>query len=168
MIAKRWKDKKTLKLAIKICLFLVISSIPFISITQMIGIDTFLDSFENSEYYHCFKDEVGLYAANTIDKDYLLIQESRHPDFSAEKNDYIIYLTNDNELACNRVYHVSSIGKIKRYHTQDKKFIGHHVLENQVLGKVIKVVDENIWNSISISIWEISIQNLNIRALIAE
>jgi len=134
----------------------------------MIGIDTFLDSFENSEYYLCFQDEDGLYATNTNDKEYVIIQESRHPDFSAGKNDYILYLTNDNELACNRVYHVSSIGTFKRYHTQDMESIGHHVLENQVLGKVIKVVDDNIWNSISISVWEISIHNLNIRALITE
>ena len=79
-----------------------------------------------------------------------------------------IYLTNNNELACNRVYHVSSIGTFKRYHTQDIESIGHHVLENQVLGKVIKVVDDNIWNSISISIWEISINNINVRALFTE
>jgi len=134
----------------------------------MIGIDTFLDSFENSEYYLCLQDEDGLYATNTNDRDYVIIQESSHPDFSAEKNDYIIYLTNDNELACNQVYHVSRIGTNKRYHTQDKESIGHHVFENQVLGKVIKVLDDNIWNSISISIWDISINNLNIRALFSK
>jgi hypothetical protein len=168
MSLKRWNGKKTLKLAIKFSLFLIIASIPFISITQMIGMDAFLDSFENSEYYLCFQDEYGLYATNTNEKEYVIIQGSSHPDFSAGKDDYIIYLTNDNELACNRVYHVSSIGTFKRYHTQDMESIGHHVLENQVIGKVIKVVDDNIWNSIAISIWEISIDKLNIRALIAE
>ena len=165
MILKRWINKKNLLLATKFCVFLVIASIPFISISQMIGIDTFLDSFENSEYYLCFQDEDGLYATNTNDKDYVIIQESSHPGFSAEKNDFIIYLTNDNELSCSRIYHITSIGTTKRYHTQDKESIGHHVLENQVLGKIIKVVDDNILNSISISVWEISINNLNIRAL---
>lgn len=168
MPLKRCIDKNTLKLAIKFCIFLIIASIPFISTTQMLGIDTFLDSFENSNHYLCVQDKDGLYATNTNDKEYIIIQESSHPDFSAEKNDYIIYLTENNELACNQVYHVSSIGTFKRYHIQDTGSIGHHVLENQVIGKVIKVLDENIWNSISISIWEISINNLNIRALIAE
>jgi hypothetical protein len=167
MTLKRWIDKKNLLLATKFCVFLVIASIPFISISQMIGIDTFLDSFENSKHYLCFQNDDGLYAINTNEKDYVIIQESKHPDFSAEKNDYIIYLTNDNELACSRVYHISSIGTNKRYHTQDKESIGHHVFENQVLGKVIKVVDDNIWNSISISFWEISINSLNIRAFIS-
>ena len=168
MTFKRWIDKKTLKLAIKSCLFLIIASIPFVSITQIIGMDTFLDSFENCDYYLCFKDEDGLYATNINDKEYVIIQESSHPDFSAGKNDYIIYLTNDNELTCNRIYHVSSIGTFKRYHVQEMGSIGHYVLENQVIGKVIRVVDENIWNLIFISVWEISIHNLNIRALIAE
>jgi hypothetical protein len=168
MMVKRWIDKKTLKLSIKFSLFLVIASIPFVSITQMIGIDTFLDSFENSDYYLCFKDEDGVYATNTNEKDYVIIQESSHPDFSAGKDDYIIYLTKDNELNCNRIYHVTSIGTFKKYHVQDNSFIGHYVLENQVLGKVIRAVDENIWNSIFISVWEISIHNLNIRALITD
>jgi hypothetical protein len=167
MTFKRWIDKKILTLAIKFCLFLLIVSIPFISISQMIGIDTFLDSFENSEYYLCLQDDNGLYAINKHEKDYVIIQQSKHPHFSAEKNDYIIYFTNDNELTCRRVYHISCIGTNKRYHTQDKESIGHHVLENQVLGKIIKVVDDNILNSISISIWEISINNLNIRDLIS-
>jgi hypothetical protein len=167
MSLKRWTDKKTITLAIKFCLFLVLASIPFISISQMIGIDTFLDSFENSEYYLCLQDDDGLYAINNNEKDFVIIQESKHPDFSAEKNDYIIYLTNDNELVCSRVYHISCIGTNKRYHTQDKESIGQHVLENQVLGKVIGLVDDNILNSISISLWEISINNLNIRALIS-
>ena len=134
----------------------------------MIGLEIFLDSFENSDYYLCFKDEDGLYATNINEKEYIIIQESSHPDFSADINDYIIYLTNDNELTCNRIYHVSSIGTFKRYHVKDMGSIGHHVLENQVLGKVIKIVDENILNSIFISVWEISIHNLNIRALITE
>ena len=165
MTLKRWKAKKTLLRTIKFCLFILITSLPFISITQTIGVETFLDSFENSEYYLCFQDDDGIYATNSDDNMYMIIQKSNHPDFSADKEDLIIYLTNDDEIACSQVYHVSSIGTIKRYNIQDKESIGHYVLENQVLGKIIKTVDNNIWNSISISIWEISINNLNIEEI---
>lgn len=168
MTLKRWKDKRTLKIIIKFCLFVTIASLPFISITQKIGLETFLDSFENSEYYFCFQDEEGLYGAYTKDNEYVIVQGSRHPDFTVSKDDFIIYSTDKDEIVCNRVYRIRSIGTIKKYQTLDQKSFSQYVLENQVLGRVVKVVDNNLWNSISITLWEISINSLNIRAILTE
>ena len=37
--------------------------------------------------------------------------------------------------------------------------------ETSVVGKVVGVIDNNIWNSLSLKTWDMSINNLNIRAL---
>lgn len=39
------------------------------------------------------------------------------------------------------------------------------IYENQIIGKVIGNVDNNLWNTISMKIWDISIHNLNVKAL---
>jgi hypothetical protein len=40
--------------------------------------------------------------------------------------------------------------------------------KSQVVGKIINIIDGNIWNSISIKMWETSINTLNIGAILAE
>lgn len=168
MSLKRWIKDRKLKTAIKLCVFLTVASLPFISATQIVGLDTFLDSFENPDHYMCIENDDGIFATKSGNKEYIIIQMSSHPDFSIQKNNHIIYFTNDEEIVCSQVYHISSIGEIQRYHIKDDEKVGRHILENQVVGKIIKTVDDNIWNSISITIWETSINNLNIRALLTE
>ena len=159
--------KKVLKDIIKICVFIALANLPFITITQLIGMDTFLDSFENPEHYHYVQNSEFSMEPNTKDEDYTLLQISSHPTFTIEKGDIILYCKNDGETACHRVHHVNYIGSIKRYHTKDdNNHLGDEpVYENQIIGKVISDVDNNLWNTISMKIWDISIHNLNVRAL---
>jgi len=168
MSLKRWIKNRKIKTAIKLCLFLTLASLPFISATQIVGLETFLDSFENHDHYLCIQNEGGIFGTKSSNNEYVIVQMSSHPEFAIQKNDHIIYITNDEEIVCAQVYYISSIGEIQRYHVINNENVGGYILENQVVGKVIKTVDDNIWNSISITIWEISINNLNIRALFAE
>ena len=168
MSLKRWMKDRKFRTATKLCLFLTIASLPFISVTQIIGLETFLDSFENPDHYICIQNNDGFFATQSGNKEYIIIQMSSHPDFTIQKNDYIIYFTNDEEIACSQVYHISSIGATKRYHVMDSQNVGRYIFEKQLIGKVIKTVDDNIWNSISMTIWDISINNLNIRALLTD
>jgi hypothetical protein len=162
------KMKKILKSAIKLCVFLLFTSLPFISVTQMLGLETFLDSFENSDYYICIEDQGDMFGSTTNDEKYVIIQKSSHPDFKVSENDYVVYAENDGYLACNKVYQITSAGTIERYSVEDFKGESSSVFKNQVLGKIVDTIDNNIWNLITMKIWDISIHNLNIRSLLTD
>jgi hypothetical protein len=143
------------KRRIKFIVFITIAVMPFIFSIQTIGLDSFLDSFENPEYYVLLKQN----DKNTI------IQKSNHPDFSVKSGDVLLYYKDTGELASKKVYMINSIGPIKRYSgLSDEE---HPLFEPQVVGKIIKQTDNNLINSISINLWDISIHSLNIRALIS-
>lgn len=163
---KRWKElNKITKNAIKICVFLLITIIPFISATQIIGLETFLDSFENPEYYLCLQDENSLLGSITENGEYVIIQKSAHPNFNVQESDSIIYWSYSGDVTCEKVNYIKSVGAIKKYHVTDE-ITNQPIYEGQILGKVIKVIDGNLWNSIAIKIWETSVHNLNVRALL--
>ena len=158
--------KKITKNMIKFCVFISLTSLPFISITQMVGIDIFLDSFENPEQYICLQDKDNLFGLNTKNGEHIIIQKSSHPDFNIREEDLIIYCKIDGDLVCDKIYSINNVGALKRYYTIDENDItSQPIYEVQILGKIINIVDNNIWNSISIMVWETSIHNLNVRAL---
>jgi len=153
--------KRIIKNSIKLFVFISIASLPFISVTQLIGMNNFLDSFENSEYY-LFLENEGLFASKTTDEEYIIILKSSHPDFKIEEDDSIIYWRNDGEIVCNKIKMTDTFGALKKYQPIDNNDItDKSIYENQIIGKVINIIDNNIWNSISLKIWEISIQKLN-------
>jgi len=161
---KKMKEKN--KKIIKIFIFFLIASFPFISITQILGFETFLDSFENPESYLCFQDTSGLYASKSNNKQYIIIQKSTHPDFKFDDNDDIIYYKYSGKLECGKLKQKNYFHSLKAYceigKTEEES---NPIYEHQIIGKIIQKVDENIFNIISIELWEISIHNLNIRAL---
>ncbi len=57
---------------------------------------------------------------------------------------------------------------MKRYYIeeQNEELENNIIFENQILGKIVYIIDDNILNSISIKIWETSINNLNLRSLL--
>jgi hypothetical protein len=131
------------------------------------GFELFLDSFENSNYYLCLQDKNNILKSNA-NGDYIILQKSSHPDFKIEESDCIIYYNYNGEISYSKVNHINTIYTTKRYHieNQDNEQDSSIIFDNQILGKIIKVMDDSILNSISLSIWEISINNLNLRALI--
>jgi len=126
----------------------------------------FLDSFENPQYYLSIENDKLLCGADT-NKDFLIIQKSSHPEFFVENNDDIIYFGNNGDILCSKVYEVNSINTKNKFYTinYNNPYCGI-IYENQIAGKIIKIIDNNIWNTISIKIWDISIHNLNLRSLI--
>ena len=159
---------KRIKKAIKICAFFAMANLPFITVAQLIGMDAFIDSFENPNYYHFIQGSGISMEPNIKDGDYIILQKSSHPDFYVEKGDVILYFKDSGESVCHRVYHINSIGSIKQYHTMgdNNKLADKPVSENQVTGKLVNVIDNNIWNMISMRIWDASIHDLNINALL--
>lgn len=160
------KLKQIVKNAIKFFIIVSIASLPFISVTNIIGLNAFLDSFENPKYYLCIQNNDNFLDSNT-DGQYIIVQKSSHPEFSVENNDYILYYSNDGEITCNKVYEISAVHTSKFYKvTEDGYSYGESIYENQVLGKIVKIVDNNIWNSISLKIWETSIHSINLRTFL--
>lgn len=150
------KMKRMIKSAIKLCVFLIFASLPFISITEMLGLDTFLDSFENPDHYLCIQDNGNLFGSKTNTEKYIIIQKSSHPNFKVSENDYVIYVESDGSLNCDRVNHIISAGSVKKYNFADNAGIASEsIFENQIVGKVVDVIDNSIWSLMTIKIWDI-------------
>lgn len=156
--------KKLVKNAIKFAVFILITSLPFLTATYILGVDTFLDSFEHPEYYICIQDKENALGLNTKNGEYAIIQKSSHPDFCVSESDSIIYSNNDGEVAYHKIEGIEHIGALKRYFTEENS-LNDSICQEQIIGKVVNIIDNNIWNSISVTVWEVSIESLNIRAL---
>jgi len=162
-------DRKVGKNILKICLFIILANLPFVTIAHQIGIDAFLDSFDHPECYLILRDSALSNDAYLQQSNYVLIQRSSHPEFSTNENDVVLYYNDKGGLCCNKIYHITRRLPIKKYYT-----VGYYglpsepIYENHVIGKVIGVIDDNIWNSLSIKTWELSLDNLNIRALFTD
>lgn len=67
-------------------------------------------------------------------------------------------------LNCIYGYFIFLISIQTRYYVEDKiKNEDKPIYKTQIIGKVIKQIDKNIWNQLSIYLLELSIHNLNIR-----
>jgi len=160
--------KNDLKNISKMMLFLGIILLPFINITNIIGMETFLDSFENSESYIFLKNNDHMSATDTFDQSYIIIQRDDHPDFKVDVNDEIIFSTYRGDIVCDKINDIKEISGYKIFHTATNEFNeeSNVVYDNQIIGKVIKIVDENILNTISLKTWGITIDSLNINSII--
>ena len=159
--------KKLLKNIIKISIFIAIANLPFITITQLVGIEAFLDSFENTDYYICIPNDGQTKGIAIGEGDYVIIQKSSHPDFSVDQQDTILYYKNTGEEAYQKVEQIYCIGAVKKYQLacENNLHAEENIYEQQIIGKVVSVVDNNLWNVISMKIWDVSINRLNLAAL---
>ena len=165
-IRERIKKEKVKKAA-KILVFFLITCLPFISITNTVGMETFIDSFENSDAY-IFLENTQIMSATKIDKpSYMIIQKIDHPDFEIQEEDKIMYCSLSGDILCNKINNIQSIGTIERYEVlnQEASQNKETIYKNQIIGKVVNVLDENIWNSLCLNFWSIAIENLNINSL---
>lgn len=139
---------------------------PFISIINLISIDIFLDSFENSQYYLCLQNNNNFPDLKEKNSAYVILQKSSHPDFDIKISDTVIYCKTNGEIACDKVEFIS-IDAVKTYHIKNYYDISSQsIFECQIIGKVINIIENNIWNSISIKFWETSKNSLNLKNLL--
>ena len=157
--------KEKIKNILKFIFFISIAISPFITVTNILGLNVFLDSFEKPEYYLFIKNNNYLYGAETK-KQYLIIQKSSDPNFNVENNDEIIYYRNNKEVLCRKVNEINFLDTKNKFYSVNYKDSQREIIyDNQIIGKIVKIIDDNIWNSISIRFWDISIHNLNLRSL---
>ena len=156
--------KKTLKEIIKIIVFIVIVNLPFMTMTNILGINGFIDSFTNHDYYQYYKtNDLNL---DNPTESYIVIQKATHPDFSILSGDKIFYVKDEGGLVCRSVDHITQQGFLERYYVVSfSNIIEKPVFRSQIIGKVISTTDDTMWNSLSLKIWDMSINNLNAIAL---
>jgi len=156
------RTKKILEFAT----FISIASLPFIVATNILGVDTFLDSFENPDSYVYLKDSESISGVKTSQQGYIIIQKIEHPSFSINEKDTVLYFNFEGFLECNKINEVKGVGTFARYYMGESSSSEEPVFKNQIVGKVIKVLDENILTYFSLRIWDISISNLNIDSVL--
>ena len=145
-------------------IFVSVVSIPFIIATNTLGFDTFLDSFENPDAYLSIRNSDTISGITTEQEKYIIVQKINHPDFEIQEEDTILYFSFDGELFCNKIYEINGVGTFKRYYISEEN--ESLVFNSQIVGKVIKVLDENLLTDISLNIWDISISKLNIESIL--
>ncbi len=157
--------KKVANDLFKILIFIAIINLPFLGMIQLIGIDTFLDSFEFPGSYNYFKN--NKYNIENVKGDFLVIQRVSHPNFSIKNGDEILYMKDEGDLICTEICDDKNCGEIKKYYiiNFNDKNNSEFFFEYQIIGKVVSNIDYNIWNALSLKIWELSINHLNIAAL---
>ena len=158
--------KENIKKIIEFYIFINIASLPFIMATNVIGINAFLDSFENPDSYVHIKNSDSMSGITTGQEKYIVIQKADHPDFKINREDTIAYFNFDGELSFNRISEIKGVGTFARYYIGEENDGDGTVFNDQIVGKVIKVLDENILTDLSLKIWDISIENLNIEAVL--
>jgi hypothetical protein len=125
--------------------------------------EIFLDSFENPESYVCMKNSDDIQGLKAQDEKYILIQKTTHPDFQIEKNDEIIYFNINGEIEYNKILDITGAGLFKKYYIHNENEQDAAIYETQIVGKIIKNIDSNIWNELSVKLWEISLKYLNLQ-----
>lgn len=158
--------KENIKKIIEFSIFVSIASLPFVMATNVLGIDAFLDSFENPDSYLYLKNSDSISGITTNNEKYIIIQKTNHPDFEIQEKDTILYFDFDGSLVCNKINEINGVGTFARYYTDKENDDEKLVFNNQIVGKVIKVLDENMLTDLSLKIWDISIGSLNIESVI--
>jgi hypothetical protein len=149
----------------KFCGFFIIANLPFLTISQFLGIDTFIDSFEHPNYFYYIKNE----KIPSIDphEGYVILEKPTYQGFSIEEGDTILYYTIKNTLQQKIVYQIRSDDGVKTYYTSTSNTdnLDAPIYEHQIIGKIRGRFEDNIWNAFCLQVWDLSIDNLNALAL---
>lgn len=159
-------NKTTIKKIGNFIFFIALVNLPFLTITQQIGLDVFLDSFENPDYYQYTQETTLQSIERSHEPSLILIQKASHPTFSIQEGDIALYATTYERIIYDTTNKQTKTYQIHTYYStlytpeKTKPIPGY-----SLMGKIIVKLDDNIWNAISLKTWESSIKILNINAL---
>lgn len=155
------------KVLFKIIILLITVNLPFLTLTQIFGINNFIDSYNNPEDYQYYK--VNDLSIKKNENSLIVIQRTAHPDFEINEGDEIFHLFDEGGLLVSTVYKITQNGPVKRYYVLnfDNVIESEPIYDFQIIGKVVNRIDNNPWNSLTLKIWDISKNNLNAVALLS-
>jgi hypothetical protein len=159
--------KNLLRAILKLCGFLIIANLPFLTISQLIGIDTFIDSFNHpGSYYYIKNNDVTSMNPAT---GYIIIEKPTDQTSTIREGDSILCHTIKNTLQQRIVSQIHTKDGITTYYTTSyNESIDAPIYESQIIGKIIGTSEDNIWYELCLQAWEISIEKLNILIFFAE
>jgi hypothetical protein len=157
-------EKKLLYRTGKIILFVICANLPFLTIANLVGFDTFIDSFHHPNSYLYMKND-NIQSINGRGG-YLILEKPCYQGYEIAEGDTILYHTHDT-VQQTIVSHILVEQGLKTYYVtpNDEDDAASPIYEQQIIGKIKGMLDDNPWNIICLQIWDLSIDNLNTVAL---
>jgi hypothetical protein len=155
-------ERKFIKRVLRLCAFVIIVNLPFLTMTQLLGINTFLDSFQHPSSYQYLKyNEREKFEQKTM---YIILEKPTGQDYSITQGDTILYRSTKETLECRTVYATQIQHGEKIYYTStpDENDLDGPIFYSQILGKSTRMIDDNFWNALSVHVWGLVIENLNV------
>jgi len=130
--------------------------------TQLLGTNTFFDSFQHPESYQYLKyhEKEGPEQKMV----YIILEKPTNQECSITKGDMILYRTTKETIECRTVYATQLRHGEKIYYTTtpNEDNLDGPIFSSQILGKSTTLIDDNLWNALSVHIWGLVIENLNV------
>jgi hypothetical protein len=149
----------------QICAFFIIANLPFLTITNILGIDTFIDSFHHPTNYLLIKNNKIL--NNGKNQAYLIVEKTTDNSANIQEGDVILYHSSKDIVQQGQVCQLAFEKGIMTYYTltNTDRIIQGPLYNYQILGKITGSTDDTVWNVFCLQIWDLSINNLNAVAL---
>jgi hypothetical protein len=152
---------------LKLCGFFLIANLPFLTISQLVGIDTFIDSFKHPSSFYYIKND----KTHSLDPTagYIILEKPPLQEFAIKEGDSILCHTIKNTLQQRIVYQIKIEDGIKTYYTTgNTDALDGLIYEHQIVGKIIGISEDNIWYALCLQVWDLSIDKLNAVALFSD
>jgi len=129
--------------------------------------EAFIDSFKhpdsfiylNNEKIHCIDTEGG----------YIILEQPSYKGFSIGEGDCILYQNEKDSMQQNTVSYINSDDGRKTYYTTSYSDVNNGpIYDHQIIGKIIGKSGDNIWITLCLRFWDISIDHLNIFGLFSD
>ncbi len=156
--------KNLLRTIIKLCGFFIIANLPFLTISQLVGIETFLDSFQHPNSFYYIKNEKVYNIDPTAG--YIILEKPPYQMSAIREGDSILCHSIKNTLQQRIVSQIKTEEGITTYYTNSYTDTSDAPIhESQIIGKIIGTSEDNIWYALCLQVWDLSIDKLNVLAL---
>lgn len=159
--------KKFLYTILKLTSFFLIANLPFLTVSQLIGMEAFIDSFKHPNSIISIKSEK--IPGMESERGYIILEQPSYQGFSIGEGDRILYQTKKDTLQQNVVSSIKSNDGRRTYYTTSYSDANTGpIYDHQIIGKIIGRSGDNLWISLCLQFWKVSIDRLNIHAFFPE
>jgi|GEM_PF-6694682 len=132
-----WQNKKAI---LQVAMIFLVVNLLFLSAVSSVGLQVFIDTFEQSENYVFVKNH-----SLDSEDELLIVMNSNHPDFSKNPNATLLRIKASESIS------------------HDAAHSSH-----STIGKVVGGMNDNLLSTIIFSLWEASTEALNVFSLIPQ
>lgn len=142
-------------------MFLSIANLPFLTLTNLFGTQSFIDSYRYPSSFQYIKTD-AIDNLNTHEG-YLLIERPTHHGYAINEQDIILYHSSNQTITQRVVSSIVTKNGANTYFINDlpNGTCSEPINEQQIIGKIKARFDDNLWITMCLRIWQISSDNLN-------